>query len=197
MMDLIKLTHKECVEIAYKWVIKNGSVGFAFKELKSTADEIPDVIGFDSCQSIVIECKVSRSDFLSDKNKSHRSKGMGNWRFFCCPKGMIKKEELPDKWGLIYIDEKGKAKIEYDCRKKRVKEECTTDWMKKEHPEGFWWRVTIASENYFDADMDAERRIFYTALRRLFIKGYVKHIYDKDYSASSDPNTLIEINNNS
>jgi hypothetical protein len=91
------MTHKEIVEIAYRWVLKNGGMTIAFKELYSLANEIPDVIGFNHWESAVIECKVSRSDFLSDKKKQHRTKGMGNWRFYCCPKGMIKKEELPEK----------------------------------------------------------------------------------------------------
>lgn len=114
------MTHKQLVEIAYRWVLKNGSVGIAFKELKSLSNEIPDVIGFGGWHSILIECKVSRSDFLSDKKKPHRAKGMGDWRFYCCPKGLIKVSELPEKWGLIYVDEKRKARIEYDCRKKRM-----------------------------------------------------------------------------
>src|SRR5688572_21445214 len=112
-------THKQVVEIAYRWLVKNGSVGVVFKELKSYANEIPDVIGFSSWESILIEVKVSRSDFLCDKNKPHRTKGMGNWRFYCCPKGMIRREELPAGWGLIYIDEAAKARMEYDCRVKR------------------------------------------------------------------------------
>jgi hypothetical protein len=191
---MFAFTHKELVEVAYRWLVKNGGVGVAFKELKSTADEIPDVIGFDSCQSILIEVKVSRSDFLQDKHKPHRAKGMGNWRFFCCPKGLIKQSELPEKWGLIYIDENGKSRVEYDCRKKKVRMECTSDWARKEYPEGFWWRTTRAEENYFEADLEAEQRIMYTALRRLFIKGYVKHIYDKDYNSSTNADDLIQLN---
>ena len=31
---------------------------------------------------------------------------MGNFRFYCCPKDLIKKEEIPEGWGLIYIDNK-------------------------------------------------------------------------------------------
>ena len=27
---------------------------------------------------------------------------MGNCRFYLCPEGLIKEEELPDKWGLLY-----------------------------------------------------------------------------------------------
>lgn len=189
------MTHKEGVEIAYRWLLKNGKVGFALKELSTMASEIPDVIGFDSWQSIVIEVKVSRSDFLSDKKKPHRTKGMGNWRFYCCPKGMIKKEELPEKWGLIYIDEKGKAKIEYDCRQKRVPCEPYTTGGHFGIPEKtITSRITRADENRFEADTDEERRMMYSVIRRLFIKGYVKHIYDKQYNRSSTAQELIDLN---
>lgn len=162
------MTHKQLVDIAYKWVLKNGSVGIAFKELKSLSDEIPDVIGFGGWQSVLIECKISRSDFLSDKKKPHRSKGMGDWRYYCCPKGLIKVAELPEKWGLIYVDEKGQARIEYNCRK--------------------------MPENKFEKDLVSENRIMYTALRRLFIKGYMKFIYDKEYQKGISPSILIALN---
>lgn len=190
----MELTHKNLVEISYKWMVKRCGVGFAFKELKSIDDEIPDVIGFDSWQSILIECKVSRSDFFCDQKKPHRKKGMGNWRFYVCPKGLIKKEELPEKWGLIYVDEKGKARVEYDCRIKKVKEICDTEWGREVYPEGFYYRTVTADENRFEADLIAERRIMYTAIRRLFIKGYVKYIYDKQYNRNSTPKELIELN---
>src|ERR1700743_1391059 len=108
------LTHSELVQIAYRWVLKNGSCGVAFKELVTLgSNEIPDVIGFGAWEhSVLIECKVSRSDFLADKHKSFRKEphlGMGNQRFYCCPTGLIKVEELPEGWGLIYVNEKGKA----------------------------------------------------------------------------------------
>lgn len=177
------MTHKQLVEIAYKWLLKNGGVGVALKELKSVAKEIPDVIGFDSWQSIVIECKISRSDFFSDKKKPHREKGMGNWRFYCCPKGLIKQEELPEKWGLIYVNEKGKAKLEYDCRVKRVPNEVFGGY-----------RMVIADDNKFEADIAQEKMMMYSALRRLFIKGYVKHIYDKKYQYGKNINEIIELN---
>jgi hypothetical protein len=191
---MFTFTHKQIVEIAYKWLLKNGGVGVAFKELKSCADEIPDVIGFDSYQSILIECKVSRSDFLQDKNKPHRAKGMGNWKYFCCPKGLIKKEELPDKWGLIYVDEQGKARIEYDCRKKKINEGWPQEWMKKEYPEGYIRTVT-ADENKFEADTEEERRIMYTALRRLMLRGFMRHIYEEtDSKSHPDVNEVIALN---
>ena len=188
------MTHKELVDIAYRWLLKNGKVGVVFKELVSIDPEIPDVIGFNGWESILIECKVSKSDFLKDKKKKHRLKGMGNWRFFCCPSGLIKKEALPERWGLIYVNEKGKARIEYDCRVKKIRCECKDDWDFKDHPEGFYFRTLTNDENRFDADLIAERRIMYSALRRLFIKGYVKYIYDKAYNRHSTVNDLININ---
>lgn len=172
-----KFTHKNIVDIAYKWILKNGRIGVAFKELKSIDNQIPDVIGFDGWQSILIECKVSRSDFLADKKKPHHDNGMGNWRFYCCPKDIIKVSELPKSWGLIYIDEKGKAKIEYDCRIK--KEEINHD-----DPDNWYWkeknithRTVEAKENFFNANMVSERRIMYSALRRLQIRGRIDEIY--------------------
>ena len=103
-------THRELVEIGYKWVIKK--CGFAFKELTVAHDEIPDVLGFNSNGSFLLEAKVSRADFLADRKKSFRifsEKGIGDWRFFIVPKGMVKIEELPKNWGLIEVSEKVKA----------------------------------------------------------------------------------------
>lgn len=178
------MTHRDLVEISYRWVLTNGRVGVAFKELKSISEEIPDVIGFDSWQSVLIECKVSRGDFLRDKNKRHRAegKGMGNWRFICCPAGLIKPEELPEKWGLIYVSDKGRATLKVDCRVKKTKVECTSEWERRVCPEGFYYQTVRADENRFEADVISERNIMYSALRRLFIKGHINSIYDKQYN---------------
>lgn len=55
----------------------------------------PNIIGY--------EIKVSRSDFLQD-NKWHLYLQYCNEFFFVVPKGMVKKEELPENVGLIYYD---------------------------------------------------------------------------------------------
>jgi hypothetical protein len=68
--------------------------------------ETPDVIGWYDGLSFLIECKASRADFLADKNKSFRinpEEGMGDWRFYMCPEGLIQPEDLPDGWGLIWV----------------------------------------------------------------------------------------------
>lgn len=65
-----------------------------------------DAILFDSNNSFMIETKISRSDFLADFKKEHRKNGglIGNYRYYACPAGLIKPEEIPEKWGLIYVD---------------------------------------------------------------------------------------------
>ena len=81
-------------------------------ELVTGAWETPDAYGFkDSGQtSILIECKTSRPDFLADKKKPFRASpemGMGNYRYFMAPAGLIDVKELPSKWGLIEVPVKG------------------------------------------------------------------------------------------
>ena len=83
-------------------------------ELNTYQNEQTDVWGIGSFNySVVIEVKTSHSDFLADKKKWCRSdvaeeknKQAGRHRWYLCPEGVIKKEELPDKWGLLYWDGK-------------------------------------------------------------------------------------------
>ena len=55
----------------------------------------PNIIGY--------EIKVSRNDFLQD-NKWHLYLQYCNEFYFVVPKGLVKKEELPDHVGLIYFN---------------------------------------------------------------------------------------------
>jgi hypothetical protein len=50
---------------------------------------------------------------LADKRKPHRSGdvlGLGRWRYYMCPQNLIKPEELPEKWGLLYVTARGGVK---------------------------------------------------------------------------------------
>lgn len=101
----IKYTHSQLIDIAYKWALKNRPIGCAFKDMRSYSNETADVIGFGgSGLSVLIEVKVSRSDFLADRKKPFRinpALGMGSERYYCCPDGLIKVDDLPFGWGLI------------------------------------------------------------------------------------------------
>jgi len=112
-----KLTHNDIVKYSRKVLKRSGkfwTCPVTFMELSTANNEIPDVIGFHSGGSALIEAKASRNDFLSDKKKFFRKNsymGMGNYRFYACPTNMISKEELPEKWGLIYVSDKGRCTI--------------------------------------------------------------------------------------
>lgn len=140
----------------------------ALKELSSLNDERPDVIGFGcSGHSVLIEVKISRSDFLADRKKFFRiypDRGMGSQRFYCCPTGLIKIQDLPTGWGLIYVNEKGKAKCIHSPYKGNIGEKL--EGMPK--------------------NIEAEHGIMYSALRRLHLRGRIEEIYDVE--------TLKEIN---
>lgn len=74
------------------------------------AGECPDAFGFGAGTTQLIEVKVSRSDFLSDKNKYWRKNpeyGIGKFRSYLCPEGLIKETDLPKYWGLLWINNKG------------------------------------------------------------------------------------------
>ena len=164
-------THKQLILIAYRWVLKNASCGCAFKELVSVSGEIADVIGFGSWgHSVLIEVKVSRSDFLADKKKPFRiipEKGMGKFRYYMCTKGLIKIDDLPIGWGLIYVDEKGKALCVYNPYKRNIDKETN---------------LVINGHKGFDQNLKSEHSLMYSALRRLHIKGHIETIYDKKYN---------------
>jgi len=111
------MTHAELVDIGYRWVLKNASCGVALKEVQANTStgEQPDVIGFGSRgHSVLIECKATRPDYLADKKKPFRKqphKGMGRYRLYLCPEGLIQPNELPEGWGLLYVNERGQVKL--------------------------------------------------------------------------------------
>lgn len=77
---------------------------FSFSNMTSNNHgEQPDVLGVNMYgESILVEVKVSRSDFLSDKKKPWRQdgKGIGDKRVYLTPKGLLKPEEIPYGWQL-------------------------------------------------------------------------------------------------
>ena len=100
------MTHGKLVERAVAWLRRYGC-GVILSEQSCSSGETPDAIGWKrACHSVVVECKISRADFLADRDKPFRRKpelGMGCERYYLSPVGMIKPEELPAGWGLLEI----------------------------------------------------------------------------------------------
>lgn len=94
--------HEKLCEKGVLWLKRNG-FGVAAKNVWAFGSrERVDCIGYRQQCSAMIEVKVSWSDFLADKNKPERqSGGVGTYRFYLAPAGLIKVEDLPERWGLL------------------------------------------------------------------------------------------------
>jgi ribonuclease HI len=152
-MNKEKITHSELIKISAKWLkkhnhnIKNPQCTLILEDLvaQTSSGEVPDVLGFNYWASVMIEVKVSRDDFLGDKKKMFRRKehlGMGEFRYYCCPEGMIKESDLPAGWGLLWLNEKKKIDIIVEPTRKQSNGSCEITMllskirrMKKEHKE--------------------------------------------------------------
>jgi hypothetical protein len=97
--------HAQLVVRAADWLRRRYGCGIVLSEQYCATGEIPDVIGWKaSCQSVLVECKASRGDFLADANKAFRVEpgaALGSKRLYMAPAGMIAPAELPKHWGLL------------------------------------------------------------------------------------------------
>jgi hypothetical protein len=88
-------------------------------EFATEADENPDVIGWAPVAgSVLIECKLTRSDFVRDAAKIVRRNprsGMGQRRYYLCPSDLIQVKDLPLRWGLLWVV-KGQVIIKREAR---------------------------------------------------------------------------------
>lgn len=116
-MSSQNLTHKE-VAIAATKFIKNffGCDLAAWEFSGGYQDEQCDGYCLNRRGSHVIEAKVSRADFLADRKKPHRAdpaNSVGQYKFYAVPEtpGIIKEGEIPQNWGLIYVDAKKRCSL--------------------------------------------------------------------------------------
>ena len=100
-----------------RWLSRRCSI--VFYEFATPADENPDVIGWATGSgSVMIECKLTRSDFLRDAAKTVRMNaraGMGQRRYYLCPPELIQIKDLPAKWGLLWA-ERGQIVVKREAR---------------------------------------------------------------------------------
>ena len=106
------MTHSQLVQKAITW-LRSYRCSVVLSEQACASGEMPDAIGWKRTQhSVVVECKVSRADFLADRAKPFRQRpelGLGCERFYLTAPGLIRPEELPAGWGLL------------ECQKGRVR----------------------------------------------------------------------------
>jgi hypothetical protein len=112
------LTHSELIEIGARWLKNQCRCSVILKELATYTShgETPDIIGFNSWRSLMIEAKTSRSDFFADRKKifrQHQEFGMGQYRFIICPAELLQPNEIYDGWGLLWV--RGKKVYQQNC----------------------------------------------------------------------------------
>ena len=80
---MIGHTHSELIEIGRQWLLRpwnkpwpkpgseasRGACGVVLTDMTSSSSETPDAIGWHNRGSVLIECKVTRSDFKADQRK--------------------------------------------------------------------------------------------------------------------------------
>ena len=100
------MTHSRTIDEAVRW-LRSYRCGVVLSEQSCSSGETPDAIGWKRRNhSVVVECKVSRADFLADAGKPWRTNpecALGCERFYLAPAGMIACEELPPGWGLLEV----------------------------------------------------------------------------------------------
>lgn len=116
------MTHSALVELAVKWLRTKYRCGIVLSEQACCSGEVPDVIAWKGrCRSVVVECKVSRADFLADRGKPWRldpETAVGCERFYMAPAGLITTPELPEGWGLLEVRGR-KVELTLACNKRR------------------------------------------------------------------------------
>jgi hypothetical protein len=100
------MTHEKLVMRAVAW-LRGYGCGVVLSEQSCVSGETPDAIGWKrACHSVVVECKVTRADFLADREKPFRRKpqiGMGCERYYLTSAELLKPDELPAGWGLLEL----------------------------------------------------------------------------------------------
>lgn len=89
-----------------KWLKGTKRASVVITELVTVNSETPDAIGFRCGNSFLVECKTSRMDFKRDQKKFFRmcpKYGMGDYRYYAAPPGIISPNELPAGWGLVEV----------------------------------------------------------------------------------------------
>lgn len=191
-----KHNHKELCEIGAKFLKRSESGnghGCHFAVIEPACyGENPDVFGIRhgtegtyefngvtyptgyDVGTVVLEAKTSRSDFLADRKKPHRMQpetGIGKWRYFICPTDVIKPTELPEKWGLIYVNSRGHCNIVAGAMSV-PKEKHVSEWRGKDqkplyHRNGIKVAESFIAHAFNERNTQNEFNLLTMALARL------------------------------
>ncbi len=117
------MTHAQLVQRAVRW-LRAYRCGVVLSEQACASGEMPDAIGWKrACHSVLVECKISRADFLADREKPWRQKaevGVGCERFYLTPSSLLRPDELPAGWGLLECRNRDIATVKASAKNLRT-----------------------------------------------------------------------------
>ncbi len=116
--------HRDLCRIAVDWLQRPASrsgpgCAVAISETGNWVNrEVVDAIGWrpygERSGSVLVEVKTSRADFTADRAKKHRASpamGVGKYRYFLAPEGLLTVDEMPERWGLITVNGRGHVRV--------------------------------------------------------------------------------------
>jgi hypothetical protein len=117
------MTHAQLVQRAVAW-LRGYRCGVVLSEQACISGEMPDAIGWKrACHSVLVECKISRADFLADRDKPFRQKselGLGCERFYLTPPRLLRAGDLQPGWGLLEVRERKVEVVRRSARNLRT-----------------------------------------------------------------------------
>lgn len=139
-----EISHYNLCKLTAEWQLKKWHIVLYEYQASSVGSEYPDVLCYKNGYTELFEIKMSRQDFLKDKDKECRNEKiikyypqhlwrhsgklkeilyesadwkptikefvkehphLGRRRYYVCPKGLIKKEEISNGFGLYYFND--------------------------------------------------------------------------------------------
>jgi hypothetical protein len=117
------MTHAQLVQRAIAW-LRGYRCGVVLSEQACVSGEMPDAIGWKrASHSVLVECKISRADFLADHDKPFRQKselGLGCERFYLTPPRLLEGGDLPLGWGLLEVRQRNVEVVRRSARNLRT-----------------------------------------------------------------------------
>lgn len=114
MQKEINYSHEELCLLGARYLKKKGLQPYHKPQYIVTelarVGESPDVFGFGNSTTQLIEVKISKADFSSDKKKLWRKKpekGLAEYRSYLVPSGLVNAKEVPKNWGLLWVGRDG------------------------------------------------------------------------------------------
>ncbi len=99
--------HDQLVEIARRSLKSTGHDVVLTEARGGNSGERPDAIGWEiGGASTLVECKVSRKDYLDEwrRRKPFRGLGgVGNRRYYMAFVGVLRPEDVVNGWGLVLV----------------------------------------------------------------------------------------------